>query len=145
MLDGHIEALNREKRRSWGGIFRKKTGRNFDEEIVELHTKKLPLVTEKERGEEEERTKAEYKNENDLLKKRVDELETENAEVLSENARLKRYIEELEKEKAVAATEKAELQEKLAELTQIVQTHLEQTSRSEERKKDQKQQGNLKV
>ena len=125
VLDGHIEALNQEKRRSWGGIFWKKSTRNFDEEIEEHHVKKQPLVTEKEREEEEERKRIEYKNENAQLKKRLRELESENEEVLSENARLKRYIKELEEEKVVAASENGELQEKIAELKQIVQTYLE--------------------
>ena len=130
VLDGHIEALNQEKRRSWGGIFWKKSSRNFDEEIAELHTKKQPLVTEKGREEEEERKQIQYQNENAQLKKRLRELESENAEVLSENARLKRYINELEEEKVVAASEHGELQEKIAELKQIVQTHLEQKEKS---------------
>ena len=138
VLEGHIEALNQEKRRSRGGFFRKKTERNFDTEIAELKSKKQPLVTEKEREEEKERQKVEYKNENDRLKERVEKLETENAKVLSENARLKRYIEELEREKAIAASEQLALQEKIAELKQIVQTHLEETSTKEEVEPDQR-------
>ena len=142
VLEGHIEALNREKRRSRGGFFRKKTERNFETEIAEFKSKKQPLVTEKEREEEEERRKVEYKNENDRLKERVERLETENAKVHSENARLKRYIEELEREKAVAQSEQLSLQEKVAELKQIVQTHLEHTSTKEE--KDERK-GKVKV
>ena len=137
VLEGHIEALNQEKRKSRGGFFRKKTERNFDTEIAELKSKKQPLVREKEREEEEERQKVEYKNDNDRLKERVQKLETENAKVLSENARLKRYIEELEREKAIAASEQLALQEKIAELKQIVQTHLEETSTKEEGEPDQ--------
>ena len=133
VLEGHIEALNQEKRRSHGGFFRKKTERTFDTEIAELKSKKQPLVTEKEREEEEERQKVEYKNENDSLKERVERLETENAMVHSENARLKRYTEELEREKAVAQSEQLALQEKVAELKQIVQTHLEHTNTKEEK------------
>ena len=137
VLEGHIEALNQEKRKSRGGFFRKKTERNFDTEIAELKSKKQPLVREKEREEEEERQKVEYKNDNDRLKERVQKLETENAKVLSENARLKRYIQELEREKAIAASEQLALQEKIAELKQIVQTHLEETSTKEEGEPDQ--------
>ena len=147
VLDGQIEALNLEKRRSWGGIFWKKSPRNFDEEIAELHTKKQPLVTEKEREEEEERKKIEYKNENAQLKKKLKELKSENEAVLSENARLKRYIKELEKERAVAASEYGELQEKIAQLKQIVQTHLEpkENSAPEDDTEMEQQQGKLKV
>ena len=147
VLDGHIKALNQEKRRSWGRIFQKKSTRNFDEEIAELHTKKQPLVTEKEREEEDERKQIEYKNENCQLKKRVKELESENEAVLSENTRLKRYIKELEKERVVAASEYGELQEKIAELKQIVQTHLEQKGKdvSEDDTGMEEQQGKLKV
>ena len=145
LLDGQIEALNQEKRRSWGGMFRKKSTRHFEEELAELHTKKQPLVTEKEREEEEERKRIEYKNENAQLKKR--ELESENEAVLSENARLKRYIKELEEEKAVAASEYGELHEKIAELKQIVQTHLEQNEKdtSEDDTEMEEPQGKLKV
>ena len=138
VLEGHIEALNQEKRRSRGGFFRKKTERNFDEEIAELKSKKQPLVTEKEREEEEERRKVEYKKENVRLKERVERLETENAKVHSENARLKRYTEELEREKAIATSEQLALQEKVAELKQIIQAHLEETSTKEEGEPDQR-------
>ena len=147
VLDGHIEALNQEKRRSWGGISQKKSTRNFDEEIAELHTKKQPLVTEKEREEEEERKHIVYKNENAQLKKMLKELKSENEEVLSENTRLKRYIKELEKERVVAASEYGELQEKIAEQKQIVQTHLEQKDKDlpENDNEMKDQQGKLKV
>ena len=147
VLDGQIKALNQEKRRSKGGIFWKKSTRNFDEELAELHTKKQPLVIEKEREEEKERKRIEYKNENAQLKKRLEELESENEAVLSENARLKRYINELEEERAVAASEYGELQEKITELKQIVQTHLEQKVKDvpEDDNKMERQQGKLMV
>ena len=122
VLDGQIEALNQEKRRSWGGVFRKKSVGKVDEDIAELCRKKQPLVTEKESEEEEERKRVEYKNENGRLKQRIGELEAENEGVVSENVRLKRYIEELEKERA---KEQSGLQEKIAELKQIVQTFLQ--------------------
>ena len=147
VLNGQIEALNQEKRRSRGGIFRKKSVRNFDEAIAELHTKKQPLVTEKEREEEEERKQIEYKNENAQLNKRVEQLESENEAVLSENARLKRYIKELEEERVVTASEYSELQEKIAELKQTVQIQLEQKEKSaqEDDSEMEEQQGKLKV
>ena len=147
VLDGQIEALNLEKRRSWGGIFWKKSPRNFDEEIAELHTKKQPLVIEKEREEEEERKQIEYKNENAQLKKRVEELESENEAVLSENARLKRYIKELEEDRVVSASEYGKLQEKISELKQIVKIHLEQKEKNalEDDTEIEEQQGKLMV
>ena len=110
VLDGQIEALNQEKRRSRGGFFRKKSVRNFDEEIAELHTKKQPLFTEKEREEEEERKKVEYKNENDRLKTNFEELKTENASLLAKITKLQRHTEELVKSKI---SESAQYQQRL--------------------------------
>ena len=132
VLDGQIEALNQEKRRSWGGLFRKKNVGKVDEDIAKLCRKKQPLVTEKESEEEEERKRVEYKNENGRLKQRMGELEAENEVVLSENVRLKRYIEELEKEREKTAKEQTELQEKIAELKQIVQTYAQQNKDKKE-------------
>ena len=124
VLDGQIEALNQEKRRSWAS--HKMSVGKVDEDIAELCRKKQPLVTEKESEEEEERKRVEYKNENGRLKQKMGELEAENEAVLSENVRLKRYIEELEKEREKTAKEQAELQGKIAELKQIVQTYVQQ-------------------
>ena len=84
VLDGQIEALNQEKRRSWGGFFRKKSVGKVDEDIAELCSKKQPLVTDKESEEEEERKRVEYKNENGHLKQRMGELEAENEAVVSD-------------------------------------------------------------
>ena len=120
VLDGQIEALNQEKRRSWGGIFRKKSTRNFDEEIAELHTKKRPLVTEKEREEEEERKKVDYKNENDHLNANVEELKAENASLLAEMTKLQRYTAELEENKI---SESAQYQQRLEEMKNANANH----------------------
>ena len=45
VLEGQIEALNQEKRRSWGsllGLFQKENVGKFDEEMAELHQKHNP-------------------------------------------------------------------------------------------------------
>ena len=134
MLDGQIEALSQEKRRSCAG---QKSAGKVDEDIAELCSKKQPLVTEKESEEEEERKRVEYKYEIDHLKQRIGELkdeeerrraeykyeigclkqrmeefEAENKALLSDNIRLERYIEKLEREKTVKE------QQNIAELSQ---------------------------
>ena len=138
VLDGLIEALNQEKRRSCAA--HKKSERKVDEDIAELYRKKQPLVTEKESEEEEERKRVEHKNEIDhlkqrmgelkdeeerkraeykyeigCLKQRMGELEAENEVFLLKNIRLERHTEELEREKT------AKEQENIAKLKQIVQ------------------------
>ena len=119
VLDGEIESLTLEKTRS-------KEASKLDADITLLHQRRQPLVVEREREEEEERGRVEYKSENTQLKERVEKLETENTTALSEITRLTKYVERLEVEREEALVEQAALQEKVAELKQIVQSHLQQ-------------------
>ena len=122
VLDEQIRSFTQERDRikSRG----KKDTNQLDADIADLQQRKQPLSAERECQREEERKKAEYKNENVHLKKRVESVEAEKETAMSENADLKVCNAALEKERRAAELEQAELHQKNNELKQIVQSYL---------------------
>lgn len=129
-LEGQIEALQLEKKKSRSGLFRKKQ-KNLDGQIVAFREKRDQIADEKKKEEEEEKERAESNQENDSLRKRVVRVEAERDKVLKETIGLKLYIDRLERVKRSKALEQAELQNDNRELKQIVQSYQQQSERKE--------------
>ena len=110
-LKRQLEALQKEKEKGTSARKKNKDFRKIDEELAELHQRKQPLVTQREKEEEAEQQKMEYEGENATLKNRCEELEKDKETVISEmQAELR--LKEL----------------KIAELKQILQAHVQQRS-----------------